>query len=102
MVQNFSKDADVNLKDSFEDPDYCPKEDSGNKVKVMQEMYKFRISLDHHMKTKYVGNWPCKLCQCRFKYSTLLKEHYKKIILIGKKKGGIPNYQVLLQQHDLK
>ena len=75
VVQNFSQDADVELEDSFKDPDYCPKEDSGDedkfKCKKCDIVYKFRISLDHHMKTKHVGNWPCKLCHVDFKI-----EHY--------------------------
>ena len=62
MVQNFSKDADGDLEDSFDDPDYCPKEDSCNeekfKCKKCGIVFKFRISLDHHMKTKHVGNCP--------------------------------------------
>ena len=33
VVQNFRKDADVDLEDSFEDPDYCPKEDFCNEDK---------------------------------------------------------------------
>ena len=82
MVQNFSKDADRDLEDSFEDPDYCPKKDSCNedkfKCKKCGIVFKFRNSLDHHMKTKHVGNCPCNLCQCRFRDSNLLKEHYKK------------------------
>ena len=91
VVENLSKDADVDLEGSFEDPDYSPKENSDNedkfKCKKCDIVFKLRITLDHHMKTKHVGNWPCKLCQCRFKLSTLLKEHYKKIILIEKKKA---------------
>ena len=73
VAQNFSKDADEDLEDSFKDLDYCPKEASGDedefKCKKCDIVYKFRISLDHQMETKHVGNWPCKLCQCRIRYS---------------------------------
>ena len=80
VVQNFNQDTNGDLEDTFEDRDYCPKEDSGHedqlKYKKCDITYKFRISLDHHMKTKHVGNWSCNLCEYRRFYSKLLNGHY--------------------------
>ena len=48
VAQNFSMDADEDLEDSFKDPDYCPKEASGDedefKCKKCDIVYKFGIS----------------------------------------------------------
>jgi hypothetical protein len=38
VVLNFIEDAHMDLKDSFKDPDYCPKEDSGYEEEFMQGM----------------------------------------------------------------
>ena len=80
VVQNFNQDTNGDFKDSFEDPDYCPKKNSDHeyqlKCKKCDITYKFRISLDNHMKTKHVGKWSCNLCECRFLDSKLLNGHY--------------------------